>query len=283
MTSGFAAGEGQYRVEVLVADQATGRASQKRWSVRVARSSSQHAAQIAIPYDTVMSLAKRPRPFWLDSSGKGLRLTILLDAAPMDPRSPKLQAWDRAFLVESLSSLLGQIPCASVRLVALNLDQQREVYRQDQFDDAGFIKLADALQNLELGTVSYRVLQDGNGWMGMLLDFANRELVARNPSDAVIILGPRSRYNAGVPRRTLKTRETPNPHFCYIEYFPGRIRRNLLPDTLSNLTRRLDGAVYEIYSPGDLAHAIQKMLARVQPSGPPAVDSRWPLRPAPTQ
>ena len=288
MTGGFAAGEGQYKVEVLVADQETGRVTLKSWSAHVTRASRQRDAQVAIPHNMVMPLAARPRPFWLDASGKGLHLTVLLNAAPMDPRSPKLQAWDRAFLLESLSSLLGQIPCASVRLRAINLDQQREVYRQDDFDDSGFVKLSDALRSLELGTISAQVLQNRSGWMEMLVDFANQEVSAAHPSDAVIILGPRSHYNAAVSRQWLKGRETSKPQFCYFEYLPGAIRFSQLPDTLSNLTRRLDGAVYQMYSPGDLAHAIQKMLARVQPtasppSASPPADSRWPPRPAPTQ
>jgi hypothetical protein len=218
----------------------------------------------------------------MDTNGKGLRVTVLLDAAPLNPRNPALRAWDRALLLGSLSSLLKQIPCASVRLRAFNLDQQRELFRQDQFDDAGFIKLAESLRTLELGTVSYRVLQQRQGGLDLLLDYANRELIAADPSDAVIILGPRTRYFAEVPRGKLKGRETSNPHFYYFEYFPGYFRGSQFPDALSSLTKRLDGTVYEIFSPGDLARSIQKMLTRVQPGAEPSTAGRWPARPAPT-
>jgi hypothetical protein len=229
-----------------------------------------------------MPLGVRPQQIKMDTSGKGLRVTVLLDAAPMDPRNPALRAWDRAFLLGSLSSLLNQIPCASVRLRAFNLDQQRELFRRNQFDDAGFMELGESLRTLELGTVSYRVLQQRQGWLGLLLDYANRELVAADPSDVVIILGPRTRYFAKVSPRNLKGRETPNPHFCYFEYFPGYFRPSGLPDALSSLTKRLDGTVYEISSPGDLARAIQKMLTRVQPRAEPSTAGRLPARPAPT-
>jgi hypothetical protein len=219
----------------------------------------------------------------MDTSGKGLRVTVLLDAAPMNLRNPALRAWDRAFLLGSLSSLLKQIPCASVRLRAFNLDQQRELFRRDQFDDVGFMELAESLRTLELGTVSYRVLQQRQGWLDLLLDYANSELIAADPSDAVIILGPRTRYFAQVPRSKLKGRETPNPHFFYFEYFPGYARGSQFPDALSSLTKRLDGTVYQIFSPGDLARSIQKMLTRVQPRVEPSTPHRWPPRPAPTQ
>jgi hypothetical protein len=282
MSGGFAVGEGQYQIEVLVVDQETGRTSRKRWRARVARSSSQRAAQVAVPAGSVIPIGVRPWPVKMDTSGKGLRVTVLLDAAPLNPRNPALRAWDRAFLLGSLSSLLKQVPCASVRLRAFNLDQQRELFRQDQFDEAGFIKLAESLRTLELGTVSYRVLQQRQGWLDLLLDYANRELIAADPSDVVVILGPRTRYFAEVPRRKLKERETPNPHFYYFEYLPGFFRGSQFPDALGSLTKRLDGTVYEILSPGDLARSIEKMLTRVQPRTEPSTVGRWPARPAPT-
>jgi hypothetical protein len=282
MSGGFAVGEGQYQVEALVVDQETGRTSRRRWRARVARSRGQGAAQTAVPPGSVIPIGVRPWPIKMDTSGKGLRVTVLLDAAPMDPRNPALRAWDRAFLLGSLSSLLKQVPCASVRLRAFNLDQQRELFRQDQFDDAGFMELAESLRRLELGTVSYRVLQQRQGWLELLLDYANSELIAADPSDAVIILGPRTRYFTKVPSRKLKARETPNPHFFYFEYFPGYVRPSQIPDALSSLTKRLDGSVYEIFSPGDLARSIQKMLTQVQPRPEPSTPGRWPARPAPT-
>jgi hypothetical protein len=273
MSGGFAVGEGKYQVEVLVVDQETGRKSRKSWRALVARRNGHVAAQLAVPPGSVIPLGVRPWPIKMDSSGKGLRVTVLLDAAPLNPRSPSLRAWDRTFLLGSLSSLLNQIPCASVRFRAFNLDQQRELFRQDPFDDAGFMKLTESLRTLELGTVPAHVLQQRRGWLAMLVDYANEELLAADPSDAVIILGPRTHYSGEVPGGMLKGRETPNPHFYYFEYYPsilwGRGQRfrggRDLPETLSSLTRRLDGTVYEFYAPSDLARSIQKMLAQLQP------------------
>lgn len=298
MSGGFAVGEGHYQIEVLVADQRANRTSRKRWSTHVARPNRQGVSVVSVPAGTVIPIEERPRPIQMDTSGKGLRLTILLDAAPLNPRSPSLRAEDRAFLLGSLSSVLKQIPCASVRLRAFNLDQQRELFSQDQFDDAGFIKLARSMEDMELGTVSTKVLQQHHGAVEMLLDYANQELLAADPSDAVIILGPHTHYFAEIPRGMLKGRETPNPHFSYFEYFPGIFgrlenagvleRRGVTrrgefhePDTLSSLTKRLEGTVYEISSPADLANSIHKMLARVQPRPEPPTAGDWPARAAP--
>jgi hypothetical protein len=281
MSGGLAVGEGIYQVEVLVMDQRTARTSRKRWLARVGHAGEKRAVQLAVSPGSVIPMGVRPWPITMDKSGRGLRLTVLLDAAPLNPRTPALRAWDRAFLLGSLSTLLKQIPCDSVRLRAFNLEQQRELFRRDEFDDAGFLQLAASLRTLELGTVSYRVLQQRQGWLELLLNYANQELTAHDPADAVIILGPRTRYSADVPRAGLKERETPNPRFFYYEYFPGSLRFSQPPDVLSSLTKRLDGTVCAIFSPGDLAHCVQKTLARVQPRTEPSTPSRWPARPAP--
>ena len=281
MSGGFAAGQGQYRVEVLVMDQRTGSTSRKNWLAKVGRAGSKQAVQLAVPPGTVMPLGDRPWTITMDKSGRGLRLAVLLDAAPTNPRTPALRAWDRAFLLGSLSSLLKQIPCASVRLSAFNLDQQRELFHADEFDEAGFVQLAASLRTLELGAVSYQVLQQRQGGLELLLNYANQELTARDPADAVVILGPQTRYSADIPRAGLKERETANPRFFYFEYFPGALRFSQTPDILSSLTKRLDGTVCAIYAPGDLAHCAQKLLTRVQPHREPSAPSRWPARPGP--
>ncbi len=280
-SGGFSLGDGQYKVEVLVADERSGRTSRKSWKVHTTWSGRQRGMTPPIPANTVLPIGVRPRPFRPDTSGKGLRITILLDAAPINPRQQKLRAWDRTFLLGSLSTLLNQIPCASVRVVALSLDHQREVFRREQFEDPDFDNLAEALRTLELGTVSYQVLQRRSGWLDLLMDFVNRELSARDPSDAVIILGPYLHYNYDVPRGTVKARETPHPYFCYFQYVPGNPRWYGYPDAVEGLTKRLKGSVYRIQSAAHLAHAIQKMLTQVSPSGPQPADSRWPPRPAP--
>jgi len=282
MSGGFAVGEGRYQVEVLVLDQETGRTSRKRWRASVAHSGRPGPAHVAVPPGAVLPIGVWSWRIKMDTSGKGLRLTVLLDAAPLNPRTPALRAWDRAFLLGSLSSLLKQIPCASVRMRAFNLEQQRELFRQDQFDDAGFMELAEALRTLELGTVSYRVLQQRQGGLNLLADYANSELRAADPADAIIILGPATRYFAKVSFTKSKRRESPNPHFYYFEYFPGHWPGSPQPDALASLTTRLEGSVCPIFSPDDLARCVQKVLTRVQPTTEPFPAPRWTARPAPT-
>lgn len=225
MSGGFAAGEGQYQVEVLVDDKGTGQTARKSWLTNVPGLSGKLATAVAIPPRTVVPMVAHTSPIKLDTSGKGLRVSILLNAAPLDPRSATLRAEDRAFLLGSLSSMVRKVPCASVRLRVYNLDQRQELFHQDQFDEAGFTKLREALGAPSLGTISVRTLQQPGG-LDMLRAAADNELTTRDPSDAIIILGPRTVYRGRLPRwiQTIKEPGTPNPHIYDFEYVQPYLR-----------------------------------------------------------
>ena len=161
-SGGFTVGEGQYLVEVLVAEKG-GRFCRKQWTMHAARRRGETAVPLAMKPGTVSQMSLALWDDKLAERGNGLRVTILLDAAPMNWNGPKLRAWDRWFLLSTLVSLLQQVPCASVRVVAFNLEQQKEVFRQDGFDGAAFAGLSTALQGLELGIISAHALQRGSG------------------------------------------------------------------------------------------------------------------------
>src|SRR5208282_6058066 len=158
-SGGFSVGDGRYEVTVLTVDD-LGRSYQKRWSISAVRSHAQQEVPEEIPAHTVRPMQFRPWDGKLQPDGTGIRLTVLLDVSPLNPYVFKLRAWDRSFLLSSLASLLQQTPCAAVRLVAFSLQQQREIYRQEQFDQSGFVKLSEALRELDLGVISAHDLQN---------------------------------------------------------------------------------------------------------------------------
>jgi len=279
----FAVGAGRYLVEVLVQDNRN-RICRKRWRIKAG---GRELAKVPVVLEA-NSVAPLRVNLWEGTAGggKGLRLTVLLHAAPVNPRTFKLRAWDQALLLDFLSSLLQQIPCQSVRLVAFNLEQQREIFRQDRFDPSGFGKLQQSFHDLELGTVSAQVLKQHQGKAELLAGLANQELIGPQPADAVIFLGPSSRVDQKIPREMMKARETSAPQFFYFEYIPPWLRGREFPDSIAYLTRARDGTVAKIHSPGELAQAIQKMLRQVKPGteekvpGRPPADA-FPPKPAP--
>lgn len=259
MSGAFGVGEGNYSVEVLVTDDRN-RSCRKQWKVHVARERSQRNLPIAIqplavePLIAAWDISPPPR-------GAGLRLTVLLDAAPISPSQSKLRAWDRAFLVESLYSLLRQAPCKSLRVVAFNLEQQRELFRSEQFDGAAFVNLDRALGDIETATVSVQALKKRNS-PEFLVALAKRELAAAESSDAVIFLGPNTRMTAKTPADLLPARKAGSPPFFYFEYFPWP--GGNFPDAIAQLTKALDGRTFAFHSPAELGQAIQKMLTQLK-------------------
>jgi hypothetical protein len=82
---------------------------------------------------------------------------VLLHAAPISFRRTRMRASDRIVLLGALSALLEQLPTRHVRLALFNLDQQKELLRQDGFTLDGIDRVAQSMNEVELGTVDYRV------------------------------------------------------------------------------------------------------------------------------
>jgi hypothetical protein len=222
MSGGFSMGEGEYQVEVLVTDNRN-RFCRRRWSIKAARSHSQAEIALALEANTVSHIWPDPWDGKLAGKGKGYRVTILLDAMPMNPRESKLRVWDRAFLMQSLRSMLQHLPCESVRLVAFNLDQQRELYRQEHFDSEAFRELAKTLRTTELGTVSYKALQRGPEGVSFLSDLVRKESAGSQRSDIVVFLGPTTRFGQKVPANMAPRSQVSTSSTSSISLFLGRI------------------------------------------------------------
>jgi hypothetical protein len=254
----IALGEGKYVVELVLMDN-NERALRKRWKATAVRKRDEKKVQITAQPFTATAVSAR---FWSGGtapSGSGIRLTILLDAAPMNPRSLKLRAWDRAFLLDSVSSVLREIPSDSVRVVAFNLDQQEEIFRDNNFDRSGLAQLSHALRKVELGSISYHKLSQPQGWSEMLTRLSKDELEAEEPADAVIFLGPAARLSEKIPKETLTLPKGKKTRFYYLEYFPAWRRGYEMPDAIHHFTDQCDGTVLKIHSPGEFATAIHKL------------------------
>lgn len=256
---GFSIGEGRYRVQVLMFDPSH-RTCRRAWWIKVPHRWQKAVPQVLAPHQ-VSSLTIPP---WRgpDISG-GLRLAVLLSAGAYNPRETRLKTGYQIMLLQILSSLLQQVPCKSVRLVAFNLDQESVLYRTDKFEPSGFARLRGAFNGLDLGIVSVQTLEKSNEWAQMVVGLVNQQFTAQPPPDAVIILGRSFRWVKKVPRDMLMFRYEGMPKVFYFENGP----QNLFPDSLGSLTKVLGGKIYRISTPHDLGAAIQKMLAQLGKPG----------------
>ena len=254
MSGAFNVGQGSYTAELLLLEKR--RSCYKRWNLKTGRYGNE-AVPLALKPLTVAPLATESWDGKLDP--KGVRLSVLLDAAPMNSFGVKLHAWDRAFLLQALASLLRQVPCQSVQVISFNLDQQREVFRQERFDTAGFAQLATVLEKLEPASVPFQALQRGS-WRKFLQRLAQDQISAKNPSDVVVFLGPMTHFDEKVP---MEYPGRASSRFFYLEFY--RLGA-LFPDAIDHLTKALHGSVFPVNTANDLASAIQKILAQVKPT-----------------
>lgn len=258
----FASGEGEYRVNLAVIDE-QGRVFRKDWAVKVVPHGKERATPFTIKPNTAASTAIPPWHGHEESAGRNLRVTVLLDAAPVFPFALKLRAWDRAFLLSSLASLVRQINSSSTEVIAFNLDQQREIFRDEQFNRGSFRKLVEALETLELGTVSYKNLQRRAGWLELLLKLLSEQSQKQQSPDAIVFLGPANRILEKIPREYLESCQNFGNRVFYFEYYPYVGAE--FPDTIHQLTNTCRGNVYKIHTAADFAEAIEKMRRKLQP------------------
>lgn len=251
-------GEGKYHVDLLVADDHK-RYFMESWSVHAARNRSEKNAESSLQPNAVAPLmlvdvGRRAAP-----TDDSLRLTVLLDAAPIFPFSMRLRAWDRAFLLGSLGSLMRQLPDSAMRLVAFNIEQQQRVFTEESMNQDGLIRLSAALHDLQLGAIAYKKLERRSGWAELLGDLMNQELKGNARSDAIVFLGPTIRESGKVPRELLSCSDTEGPPVFYLQYDPFPAEH--YPDSIDHLTKLCKGRVLTFHSPGELAAAIGKLRA----------------------
>jgi hypothetical protein len=127
------------------------------------------------------------------------RMTIFLHAAPLNRGTSKLVPSDVLTVTGSLAALLEQLPAQAVRLVIFNLEQQRELYRNDGFTSRDLEQVAAVLDGLQLAMVDYRVLQRPQGQAELLRALMHREVQEAAPADLVIFLGPDGSSGSGEP------------------------------------------------------------------------------------
>jgi hypothetical protein len=252
-------GEGNYSVDLLLTDDQH-RRFRKSWKLHVSAGHAQRGVALAISPLTVESIDERSWQTVSSQRGGTLRLTVLLDAAPINPYQTRLHAWDRAFLLECVYSVLRQTPHASVRLVAFNLDQQREIFRTDQFDSIAFRALSRALNQVELSSVSVKALKKRDS-PEFLITLADQESQA-DRSDAIIFLGPNSRMQTQVSSAALRNKKAGSLPFFYFEYFPWVGAS--FPDSIAWLVRAAGGRVFEVHTPVDLDNSIDRMLGQLK-------------------
>jgi hypothetical protein len=298
-TEAFSVGEGKYLVETLAQDDA-GRVCSNKWRIEAKRTGSERSLRGAMPPGAVGEVS----PAWSSASraagARIERLTILLDATPLNPRAAKLEEETAAMLRDSVGSLLDQLPAKRVRLVAFNPDQQAVLLEKDGFGARDLEQLTTAFDQLQVAAVDYRKLQSGQK-TDVVGNLVVRELRDPHPASAVIFLGPRTSWKADASLEPAPgSAGAARPRWFYLEFqrppeWPlgslqrsrqgggragramnpgmptsaddsepvGPLRFGAGPDWIEQWLRRLKGETLVIHNPHDLADAIRRMTTEI--------------------
>ena len=251
-------GEGKYTVDLLLYDDSS-RACRKTFQLEAKRGRGERDMTLRLQPGQVRSIASRHAPTDTKVGERPYRISVLVDVAPMFPRSTRLRAWDKEMLLGTLGPMLELLPAQSVRLVMFNLDQQKVIFTQDKFGLEDIGQVAQALNGLELGTINIGVLGNTGGHVSLLSELINQELHATEPPDALVFLGPISRHIEKFPQSAIDVRGGgDDPRMFYVQYRPP-VERGAFSDIIENAVRLVKGKTFHVHNPSEFAAAIRQI------------------------
>ena len=266
MGGAYLVGLGRYKVEWMLFDEQA-RVCRKTWQIQAQLTRAERAVKVSMPANTMTDFSLRglaPAAIQTDDA-KAVRLTVLMHVAPISMRRTTMRSSDRMMLLGSLSTLLEHVPTRSVRFVAFNLEQQKEIFHSDKFTRSAIDEVAKSINELELGLVDIKVLQNRRGHVALLSKILEHEVAARDPSEVVLFLGPGTRYFDKLPSSSIEPTAR-SPRFLFFQLHPlfrgGPPLEAGFPDSISQTIARLKGKTVHIRTPGDFAKAIRQLEAR---------------------
>jgi hypothetical protein len=257
----FWVGEGSYNVEWMLFDEAS-RVCRKQWRIEAKLNPDERGINPGIAPGSVAQVSFRR---WSAEDRNAAdapvlkRLTVLLHAAPLYPRLTRFRVQDRLILLGSLASLLESVPARSVRLVIFNLDQQKELFRQDAFTPDAFDQASQSMSSLQLQLVDYKVLTNQRGHVNLLTDLINEEFNTPDSSDAVIFVGPATRYFDKLLQNGLEEHAGAAPRFFYLQFKPNMRASAESADTIELAVKKVHGKKFDVRTPEDFARAIKQL------------------------
>lgn len=269
---GFFLGEGEYDVDWMLAD-GEGRSCRDRWNVRLKPGAREtEAAQSLEPGEVapiVIEWSGTPR-----EPKRRFRVAIVLHVAPLFPHSIRLTSFDQSFLTTMLTSVLEKTPFLESSVYAVSLEKQQAIFASDRLDAESFRDLLEAMEALELGTITIDQYTRPDGHVDVLAEILNREIGAEQPPDAIIFVGPNNGHTVKFPRERLEDGSRVPPLFyLHLDFYSWR---SPWADTIERLTRSQGGKVFTIHDPQALVKALKEIEADLIRAGglkPPAAEA----------
>jgi len=261
VTGAFAVGEGSYRVDWLLRDQAGGVCS-AHWNVEAKLPRRARGISLTPP-GRVQSNSLNP--FRREPPGPRaeplLHVKVLVNFASRSVSTAILEPRNLDPVLAILRAMVRDARVSRFSVVGFLLADQRIFYRQGEADAIDFPGLGKALRSLELGTVEYERLVQERGREWFLADLLKAEIGGADRPDALVIVSPRVGMREDVPARELKELGPLGYPVFYLKC--GLFRLPDPSDAIGRLIGIFRGREYRILAPAEIGYAVRDTVDRI--------------------
>jgi hypothetical protein len=260
----FDLGEGKFHVDWLMRDRQNHMCA-FFWDSTAELPSRDKDIELAIGANVVE--ATRTEQFTEDppvqrESGRLLNVKVMVNFAPQNQNSSAMRPIDTLALVTVMRRITREPRFGKFSLVAFNIQEQRELYRQSSSDRIDFPALGRSIKDIEPGVLDLKLLANKRGEVEFLTELIKKEMASSDRPDALIFAGPKYMVAEGAPEAELKAADAVDYPIFYLNY-------NLSPqtvpwrDSIGRAIRVFGGREYALNRPRDLWFAVTEMVGRI--------------------
>jgi hypothetical protein len=198
----------------------------------------------------------------IDRAGEQpLRVVVFLHFAPQAPGAISMRPDEAAALLAMLRSVAREPRIGTYSLIVFNLASSQTLFRQGRSAAIEFPALGNALEGLNLGTVTVEKLAERDTETNFLRTLVADEMSGGAP-DALIFIGPKVTIESVGLEHSLKALGDLGVPAFYLNY---DIRPNEYPwrDLIGAAVKFWKGAEYTITRPRDLTAAWASVMSRL--------------------
>ena len=295
----IAVGEGDYSLDLLLGS-TKGRMFRKQWSFKTRYHKNPQLAGLTANSAEVFKAKKWNEKLVAD----GPKLTILLHATRLHQsrqnfpiRSYDVTTDEESYWLSSLTALLTHVPHKSAEVVAFSIEHEKELFRQQNFNEEGYGQLSEILSKEEIGkTVVSGALQSEALSKFLVSLLKQDDKTEKDAGRIMVFLGPTAWLSrVEIPKDLKEKFQTADTRLFYFQYYDPSIygRDNLehanaplmlgqspdsLPrypkdgiwkgdktsDSIDYLMEALGGQILRVHSAEEFQQTVEEMLERVK-------------------
>jgi hypothetical protein len=259
----FALGQGGYQVDWLMRD-LTDRVCSAHWRMSAnipgkAEHIAAGPAPGAVLEDSADRFSEQHVPH--GKAGGPLVVKILLNVSPQVRGGVVISPRERHALFSILRGIEMDPSVGTISVTAFNLDQSQIIFHREDTQHIDFPGLVEAIDSLDLGTVSVSRLAEKDSEARFLIELT-ADTVKSNPPDALIFVGPKIKGDAFTTSNVWKRHGEAG---CPVFYLTYDTVPNLYPwpDFIGDAVRHWKGREFTIRRPVDLLIAWSRIMSQV--------------------